>query len=69
LEPSGADQPKVLAAPIASDPAEASAIARGSSALAAERAAVLSNKPRLSEKLLRLSGGLLGSYALRARGS
>ena len=43
LELSGADEPKVLAAPIkASDPAEASAIARGSSA--AEHAAAATSR-------------------------
>jgi hypothetical protein len=56
FELSGADLPKVPAAPIRAcdpGPAEALAIARGSSA--AEHAAAVLNKPRLSEKLLRRS--------------
>ncbi len=55
-ELSGADLPKVPAAPIRAcdpGPAEALAIARGSSA--AEHAAAVLNKPTLSEKLLRRS--------------
>jgi hypothetical protein len=65
LELSGADAPKVLAAPKRVTRAEASAIARGSSA--AERAAA--ERSRGSAKSC--SDGLLGSYALRApsRGS
>ena len=62
LELSGADEPKVLAAPkrVTRPRPQQSHVAQCS------RTHSSSNKPRLSEKLL---NGLLGSYALRARGS
>ena len=64
LELSGADEPKVLAAPKrVTRPRPRSAIARGSSA--AERAAAATSRGSAKS----CSDGLLGSYALRARGS
>jgi hypothetical protein len=60
LELSGADEPKVLAAP------KRVTRPRPRQLQQCSRTRSSSNKPRLSEKLL---NGLLGSYALRARGS